>query len=217
MLFFVFEWLAFDTVALLLLAALIIFGILTPQEAFSGFANEIIVILASMFVISGALTQAGIMDWLGHAIHRVSLNSESRLIGYLIVVAAAISAFFSNTTATAVLMPAAIEASHQAKISPNRSLMPLAYGSILGGTCTLIGTSTNVVVAEAVLLPPSSLIGKTLKQLNYYRRFGAVVLAIYRRGHSYPAQIENMSLRIGDVLLLQGSLESVGKLRGNPN
>ena len=363
MVLFAFEWLAFDVVTLLLLALLVLFGILTPQEAFSGFANEVIIILASMFVISGALSQTGVMEWLGQAIHRASLKSENRLLAYLMGIAAATSAFFSNTTATAVLMPAAIEASNRAKLSPSRSLMPLAYGSILGGTCTLIGTSTNmassgllaklglapyslfefttigvglavvgivymsvigyrlipkqapeiladqygvqqflseliisvdspaigralgrlklpqgkvtplvvvregeklsanplrvlregdkiivkasrdallqakeshafgieaektlsdkdlspddVVIAEAILMPQSHLIGNTLKHLDFYRRFGVVVLAIYRRGHSHPAQIENMSLRVGDVLLLQGSKDVIGKLRGN--
>ncbi len=159
MVVFTFEWLSVDVVTLLLISALVVSGILAPQEAFSGFANEIIVILGSIFVIAGALEKTGVMDWLGGAVHRLAGRSEGRILPVVMTLSAAMSAFLSNTNSTAVLIPAVSELSRRARISPSRILMPLAYASIVGGTCTLIGTSTNLAASGM------------LRQLGY-RAFG---------------------------------------------
>jgi di/tricarboxylate transporter len=357
------EWLPVDVVTLSLVAALVLTGILTPQEAFSGFASEVLVVLAAVFIISGTIIKTGIMSWLAQLIFGLSHGRELWLRTCLFSLAAGISAFFSNTSATAVLAPTALELSRKAKISPSHLLMPVAFASILGGTCTLIGTSTNIAgssmvaqlglapyslfeftaiggilmlvgiaylvlfghrlipvrlptqlteeydlrrylsilvpaenssaigkplselnlevmgltplvvikegkrlsphplrkirantriivkgsqqalirakaeplfaiesdtqftdadlsqddltIGEAVLMPQSHLVGKTLRQLDFFSRFDLIVLAVYRRGQAYPAQIDNMRLKVGDVLLLQGSSENVARLKGN--
>ena len=144
---FLLEWLSVDLVTLSLLAALALFGILTPEEVFSGFANEIIIILCSIFVLSAALVKTGVMNWLGQAIHAVVGGNEFRILVSVMLLSAGLSAFLSNTTAVAILLPAVLGLSRQSQISPGRVLIPLAFASMLGGTCTLIGTSTNLAAS----------------------------------------------------------------------
>jgi di/tricarboxylate transporter len=140
------ETVSVDLVTLLLLAALILTGILTPAEAFSGFSTEIIIILGSIFVISGALQQTGVVDALGVWLQRVSGNSPVLLLVVTMLVVSFLSAFMNNTTATALFIPPVMAVARRLKVSPSRLLMPVAFASMLGGTCTLIGTSTNVAV-----------------------------------------------------------------------
>ncbi len=144
MVVFVAEWLPVDVVTLLVLAILIVAGILTPAEAFGGFASEIIIILGSIFVLSGALLRTGVMEQVGRLIHTWAARSSGGLLVTLMALAAAMSAVVNNTNATAVLMPAGLDVARRRGLSPSRLLMPLAFASIMGGTCTLIGTSTNI-------------------------------------------------------------------------
>ena len=141
---FFLERLPIDVITMSLLAALILFGILTPAQAFSGFANEVILVLCSVFILSGALVRSGIMESMGGVIHRLAGDSEGRATTAVMSVSAAMSAFISNTNSTAILLPAVMEYARRAKFSASRLLIPLAYASMLGGACTLIGTSTNL-------------------------------------------------------------------------
>ncbi|MCI0343151.1 MAG: SLC13 family permease [Planctomycetales bacterium] len=141
------EALSVDLVTLLLLVVLVGSGILTPAEAFAGFASEIVVVLASIFVVSGALQRSGFMDALGARLGALARGGPTRLLLFVTGLVSAVSAFMNNTTATAVLVNPVIGAARRAGVSPSRVLMPLAYASILGGTLTLIGTSTNVAVS----------------------------------------------------------------------
>ena len=147
------ETLPVDIVTLLVLLALMISGILTPKEAFAGFGSDIIIILASVFIISGALRASGSIEWLGGALDRVSEGGEISLLGRIVASVSALSAFMNNTTVTAVLLAPVMAMARRRKLSPSKFLMPLAFASILGGTCTLIGTSTNVAVAATLLKP----------------------------------------------------------------
>ncbi len=147
---FVTEFLPVDVVTLLMLAALVVSGILTPIQAFSGFASEIIIILCSVFIISGAVAKTGVMGRMADRLRRLPLKSQPGVIGAVMSFTASISAFFSNTSATAILMPAAMAYTRDIRPGPARLLMPLAYASILGGSCTLIGTSTNMAASGLV-------------------------------------------------------------------
>jgi di/tricarboxylate transporter len=358
------ELLPVDVTALLGLVALVATGLISPAMAFSGFANEVIIVLACIFVVAGTLARSGVTQHVAEAIIKAA-HGKARVAPVLMGTVAALSALFSNTSATATLMPATLQIAKKTKIHPNQLLMPLAFASILGGTCTLIGTSTNLAssglisrlglapyslfefvipgvlltvvgivyltllsrrivpkrtsddfmqdydvrdylsellieeksaaigdslaslnladaeimplalvrdrrrltahgnrklqagdkivvkssrdalllvrdnpkisieaestlaprdvfaddaqICEVVLMPQSPLVGKSLKQLNFYARYQVAVLAIYRGGKAYPSQIENTPLRVGDVLLLQGSKQQVRGLARPPD
>lgn len=362
---FAFEWVSVDMATLILLAVLVVTGILTVDEAFSGFSNEIIIILASIFVLSGALMKGGVLDHLSDVIHRIAGGSRSKILLCVMPVTCFISSFMNNTTCTAVMMPAVLGVSRKSRVSAGKVLIPLAYASMLGGTCTLIGTSTNVAasgyvasaglapfsmfeflpvgiaacvagvlyvvlaghrllpdtreegyeeqysireflsevvvtpgsplagvalrdsrlgqmglqvravlrgsrrldpepalrleegdlllvqttregllqvketagieirpdlqmgdldqaaatmrIAEAILMPQSSVVGRTIKELDFRRRFGVMVIAIYRRGHALATRIGGLPLRVGDVLLVQGRPEQLRQLADNPD
>ncbi len=157
MVLFAREMLPVDIVTLLVLLALIIPGILTPQQAFAGFGSDIIIILASVFIISGALRESGVVDWLGEALGKISRGGEVSLLALMMGSVSGLSAFMNNTTVTALMLAPVTGMARKHKWCPSKFLMPLAFASILGGTCTLIGTSTNVAVRgylESVGLPP---------------------------------------------------------------
>lgn len=141
------ERISVDIITFLLLIALVGGGVLAPGEAFAGFSNEIIIILGAIFVISGALQETGVLDLLGARLLKLAGASPNRLLLLLMSSTSAVSAFMNNTTVTAMFLPPTVGVARRAKISPSRLLMPLAFASILGGTCTLIGTSTNVAVS----------------------------------------------------------------------
>ncbi len=358
------DLLSMDVTALLGLVALVASGLISPAMAFSGFANEVIIVLACVFVIAGTLARSGVTQHIAEAIIKAA-HGKARVAPVLMGTVATLSALFSNTSATATLMPATLQIAKKTKIHPSQLLMPLAFASILGGTCTLIGTSTNLAssglvsrlglapyslfefaipgvlltvvgiiyltllsgriapkrksddfmqdydvrdylselfidekspaigdslaslnladseitpltlvrdrrrltahgnrklqagdkivvkssrdalllvrdnskisieaestltprdvfaddarTSEVVLMPQSPLVGKSLKQLNFYSRYQVAVLAIYRGGKAYPAQIENTPLRVGDVLLLLGSKQQVRGLARPPD
>jgi di/tricarboxylate transporter len=364
-LLFILEWFSVDVVTLLLIFTLIAVGILTPEQAFTGFASEIIIILASVFVLSGALLETGIMDGLGEVISKIAGTRRTRVLLIVMVLSSATSAFMNNTTATAVFLPAVLAVCRRSRISPSQILIPLAFASILGGTCTLVGTSTNVAasglvarsglptftlfeflpiglvmcclgilymvllghrilpnvregsfteeyeikqylseivvmpgsalagkplrdsglanrgisvlevmrkkqkmyaesstllaegevlivnatresllevkdlsgleikadarlgdkdlitstikIVEAIIMPGSAVIGRSIKELDFRHRFGVTAMAIYRRRQSRAEKLATLPLRVGDVLLLQGRIEQFDSLVGNPD
>ncbi len=141
------ERLAVDVLTLLLLTALVVTGMLTPREAFAGFSSDIIIILGSIFVLSGALQETGLLEVVGARLTRIARGSLNRLLLVLMGTAAGVSAFMNNTTVTAMFVPPVVGIARNSATSPSKLLMPLAFASIFGGTCTLIGTSTNVAVS----------------------------------------------------------------------
>jgi di/tricarboxylate transporter len=330
MVVFTFEWLPVDVTTLLILVALVLTGILSPGEAFAGFASEIIVILASIFVISGALVRTGVMSWLGHFIDRQLGKSENKIVLFIMTLSASLSAFINNTNATAVLMPAALDLSKRNEIGMLQRLgfepyslfefsivgivvvvVGILYFSIVGyrflpetavaslsekyeieaylssllvpedsslidqtleeapfselgltvlaieragerllpRSDSVIGAGDVLVVhgdrealfkakespdlhietdttlgeevlaaedaklVEAIVMPSSSLAQRNLKQLRFRQRFGASVLGIYRREHGLASGIRDLPLRVGDVILLQGSTARLNALQ----
>lgn len=141
------ETLPVDVLTLVLLLALVGTGTVSVATAFSGFSSEIIVMLASLFVLGGALQETGVVEALGARLLRLAKGGENRLLLALMGAASGLSAFMNNTTVTALLVGPALNVSQKVRISPSKILLPLAYASILGGTCTLIGTSTNIAVS----------------------------------------------------------------------
>jgi di/tricarboxylate transporter len=140
------ERISVDIITLMLLIGLIVSGILTPEEAFSGFSNDIIIILVSIFILSGSLQQSGIMDAVGARLYQIAGGSTNRLMLALMTIVAAIAGFMHSTTTTAIFIPPTLGVARKLEVSPSKLLIPVAYASILGGTCTMVGTSTNMAV-----------------------------------------------------------------------
>jgi len=140
------ERLRVDFIALGIMITLIVLGIVTPQEGVAGFVNPATITIAAMFVLSAGLQRSGALNSLGELMKRWSGNSESQMILVFMLTAAVLSAFVLNTAVVAVFIPVAAKIAHDAGIAPSRLLMPLSFGAMLGGTLTLIGTSTNLLV-----------------------------------------------------------------------
>lgn len=142
------ERLPVDLVALLVLSALLVSGILAPEQAVSGFSNPATVTVAAMFVLSAGLARTGAVTLLGQ---RLAVVGRLGLLPALIALMALIgtvSAFINNTAAVAIFLPIALGLARDMGISPSKLLMPLSFASMFGGVCTLIGTSTNILVSS---------------------------------------------------------------------
>jgi len=139
-----------DVVAMLLLLILIVSRILTFQQAFSGFGDSSLIMIGSILVMTGGVIHTGIAHQAGLWIGRLAGDSRARFFLLSLVCVALLSAFINNVAATAMFVPIVLAVSRRKQWSPSRFLMPIAFGSILGGTCTLIGTSTNVAVSSSL-------------------------------------------------------------------
>lgn len=143
---FVTEKLRADLVALCVLAALLVTGLIKPEQALSGFASPATATVAAMFVLSAGLARTGLIEWLGRQINPIAGRSVPQLILVLCVAIAILSAFIVNTATVAIFIPIAIVLAQARRIAPSRVLIPLSYASQFGGVCTLVGTSTNILV-----------------------------------------------------------------------
>ena len=137
-----------DLTAFLGLAVLILGGYVGPTEAFSGFASPAVITMLAIFIISASLLYTGIADLVASNIYKLVGSKEIPLIITLMLVSGILSAFMNNIAATAVLMPAVAAIARRAGLSASRLMMPLAFGSILGGTTTMVGTPPNIVAAS---------------------------------------------------------------------
>lgn len=143
---FVTETLPMDMVAILALLSLALGGVITPAEAFLGFGDPVIITLTSFFVISAALFNTGVVEAIGHRLHRFAGDGETKLLVIMMLTASSIAAFMSNVVTTAVLMPGVIAIAKRLNAPASMFLMPLAFGAVLGGKCTLAGSPTNLAV-----------------------------------------------------------------------
>jgi len=264
------ETLPVDIVTCLMLVALMATGILTSDEAFAGFGSEVIVLLACVFIISAALRETGTVDWLGVKLNGLATMGLGQFTAVLMTGVSGLSAFMNNTTVTALLVPPVVGVARSRKVSASLLLMPLAFASILGGTCTVIGTSTNVAVSgymtsaqlgpigffeltpvglvivgvgtaymlifgrrllpdiqdssdlaeayllreylsEIVVLPTSPMVGQTLRDSDL-GLMGFRVLQIHR-GTSHLTPSPERKIQVGDVILVNGKVESLVKVR----
>ena len=145
---FVSERLAPDVTALLALLALLLTGVLTPYEAFSGFSHPATISVAAVLVLSAGVERTGALTYIARRVLTPLGNSELTLTVVIMVIISSISAFVNNTAAVAVFIPVVIEVCRRTGASPSRVLMPMSHAATFGGMCTLIGTSTNLVAHE---------------------------------------------------------------------
>lgn len=269
---FALERIPVDIVTILLVVGLVLTGTLTAADAFAGFGNDIVITIGGLFILTGGLVKTGVVDTIGRYLHRITGGNEFRLTALVMVVAAATSSFFNNTTVAAMMVPVVLGIAGRAQIQPSKLMMPLAFGSILGGTCTLIGTSTNLAVSgampryemeplsmfeltpvgiaivgvgllymllvglrllpsrgtadslteqynireyisEVVVLEESPLVGKTLADANLSDEFDLVVIGIIRGAQGRIAPRADERVRAGDLLLVQGRVEDILRVK----
>ena len=144
---FAFEWLPIDVVALASLGLLLLFNLVTPEEAISGFSNPAVITVMMMFILSDGLVRSGLIGKVGHRIASLAGQSHWSATVLILVLTGTLSAFINNVAAVSIFMPVAIHLAKHYQFSPSKILLPLSYASIFGGTCTLIGTSTNLLVS----------------------------------------------------------------------
>ncbi len=149
-LLFITDWLRVDVVALLVLLALILTGLITPEEAFRGFSSPAVITVWAIFIVSGGLFYTGVANLLGDRLLKVAGTSARRLVGVLMTAVGLMSGVMNNVGATAVMMPATVAMARKTQISASKLLIPLAFGSLLGGMLTLIGTPPNILVSDAL-------------------------------------------------------------------
>ena len=139
-----------DIVALCSLIALMVTGVLTPEEALSGFSNNVVIMMIGLFVVGGAIFQTGLAKMISSRILKLAGNSEIKLFLLVMLVTSAIGAFVSNTGTVALMLPIVVSLANNAGITSGRLLMPLAFASSMGGMMTLIGTPPNLIVSDTL-------------------------------------------------------------------
>ncbi|CAH1198748.1 hypothetical protein PAECIP111893_01089 [Paenibacillus plantiphilus] len=139
-----------DLVAIGALILLMLFNILTPAEALSGFANSVVIMMIGLFIVGGGIFQTGLAKMVSRKLLKLAGTNETRMLIIIMVVTAGIGAFVSNTGTIAVMMPIVVSLAMSAKTNPGRLLMPLAFASSMGGMLTLIGTPPNMVIQEVL-------------------------------------------------------------------
>ncbi|MEL1236788.1 MAG: SLC13 family permease [Candidatus Neomarinimicrobiota bacterium] len=171
---FVTEMFSIDVTAMILLTILFMLGYLTPSEALSGFSNPAVITIAFLFIISRALQKTRILEYLIVRVRR--LADKSILIGravYLFTIGVA-SAVVNNTAIVAIFMPVSIRLAQKYKMSPSKMLIPLSYSAILGGTLTLVGTSTNLLVNSIYVKVP----GVEPMGMFEFFKYGAILMVV---------------------------------------
>lgn len=162
-----------DIVALMALLALMLFGVLTIEEALAGFAEPVIIIIASMFIVSEALVHTGIAQAVGRFVLETGGGSETRLVVLLMLAVGIVGAFMNSTAAIAIFIPIALSVADNAGFNRKRLLMPLSVGALISGMMTLIATAPNLVVNAA-------LESRDLKPFQFFSftPFGLLILVI---------------------------------------
>ena len=148
--FLITEWIPMEVTALLSLGAVALTGLVSPVEALSGFSNPAVITVWAVFMLSGGQTRTGVANVIGNFVLRLAGDSETRVIVVIMVTAGVMSAIMNNVAVSALMLPVTMDIARHTGIAPSRLLMPLAYGSLLGGLTTQIGTPPNILVSDAL-------------------------------------------------------------------
>ncbi|HMQ47615.1 MAG TPA: SLC13 family permease [Saprospiraceae bacterium] len=215
--FFATEWLSIDLVALLAMTTLAVTGVISPQESISGFSNSATITVAFMFVISEALLKTGALQHLAHYISGLFTKDYRLGVLTMMLLIAFFSAFINNTPVVAVFIPVMIQIAYRTGIPATKLLIPLSFASILGGCCTLIGTSTNILVsgiAESNGLPGFSMFQLLPMGLVFlvigvlYISFIGIRLLPNRRSSENLKEKFGMRDYIAEIQLTEGAVDN---------
>lgn len=147
---FVTEVFRVDLVGLAVLVALALTGLVSPEQALAGFSNPAVVTVWAMFILSAGLARTGVSSMIGNQVMRFARGSDRSLVSVLMTVTALLSAFMNNIGVAAMFLPITLEISRRTKRPASQLLLPMAYGSLLGGLILLIGTASNLLVRDAL-------------------------------------------------------------------
>ncbi|WP_104735137.1 sodium:proton antiporter [Hanstruepera ponticola] len=145
---FVKDYFSIDTTSILIMAMFIVAGVLSPEEGFSGFNHPATITLGCIFVVSAGVFNSGILDGLSYKIIKVAKTHYSVALMVFCCISGLFSAFINDTAVVALLLPIALTVCRETNIKPSRLLIPISFAALFGGTCTLIGTSTNILVSS---------------------------------------------------------------------
>jgi di/tricarboxylate transporter len=211
-----------DLVAMLVMVSLLLTGVVTPTEGLAGFSNPATVTVGAMFVLSTALFKSGALNFIGRLLLTVGRRSKWVALIVIMLGIGTMSAFVNNTAAVAIFLPVVIAFSRTVKLSPSKMLMPLSFASMFGGVCTLIGTSTNLLVssiAEQHGQPPIGMFELTPLGLVFFGTGFVYMLAIgvrlipERRTETDLTEEYEMGEYLVDIIL-GPSAASIGKPLG---
>jgi di/tricarboxylate transporter len=147
---FIVDKIRMDLVALMVVVALALSGVVSPAQAVAGFGDSLVIMIAALFIVGEGLFRTGIAGAAGTWLLRVGGGNETRLLLFLVPVVAGLSAFMSSTGAVALFIPVVLSMARKSAMNPARLLMPLAFASLIGGMLTLIGTPPNIVASSAM-------------------------------------------------------------------
>ena len=148
--FLITEWIPMEVTALLALGAVALTGLVTPEDALAGFSNPAVVTVWAVFILSGGLTRTGVANVIGNFVLRLAGTRETTMIVVIMTTAGVMSAIMNNVAVAALMLPVVMDIARHTGRPPSRLLMPLAYGSLLGGLTTQIGTPPNILVSNAL-------------------------------------------------------------------
>ena len=171
---FIKEYFSIDVTALIILSSFFGLGYLTPSEAVSGFSNPAVITIGLLFILSSAIQKTGLLEYIVVTINRLVQSSKTiGLAAYYITISIA-SSLINNTAIVAIFMPITIRLAHNYRVSPSKMLIPLSYAAILGGTLTLVGTSTNLLVNSIYM----SYEGSQPLGMFEFLKYGIIILVI---------------------------------------
>ena len=191
---FITELFPIDVTALVVLGLLLIFGLVTPNESLSGFSNPAVITIGCLFIMSYALQKSHVLEYVIININKIIDKSQTLGMAVYLFCIGIASAVVNNTAIVAIFMPVTIRLADKYNISPSKVLIPLSYAAILGGTLTLVGTSTNLIV-NSILVDSS---GISLGMLEF-AKFGIIkfvvgLIYIFTIGHRLlPSRVAKSS------------------------
>ena len=171
---FLLEYFTIDVTALIILSCFFGLGYLTPSEAVSGFSNPAVITIGLLFILSSAIQKTGLLEYLVVTINRLLQSSRGLGMAIYYFTVSIASSLINNTAIVAIFMPVTIRLAHRYQISPSKMLIPLSYAAILGGTLTLVGTSTNLLVNSIYM----SYEGVEPLGMFEFFRYGIIILVI---------------------------------------
>lgn len=219
LLFFSFEWVSADVVALGVLLALILTGLLPLDQAFAGFGSDTFILIFGLLILTAALVRTGVVEIVTRAIMRQTGDDPNRLLVMIVSSAAVLSGFMSNTASTAFFLPISIGLARRARLNISKLLMPLAFATILASSLTLVSTSTNIVVSgllDQYGMPPLSMFELTPVGIPIVVVGLAYMLTLGRRLIPERAEVEELTEEFGlrpylTEILIQPDSPLIGK------